>query len=767
MQQKISQKLHSLAFFFTSLTIFLTPFIFIPAFPWASSSSKMFILSIGAFFAFTFWILSQFSEGVITITRRRSLGILTLWQIILAVGVFFSSSTKLALWGRGVSMESLVGLFSFSLLVFLISQFASDKQRNIKIFFSLFISLSLVLVLQILFTAFRFTPFISNFFNHLTFSGTLIGSWTDFSYATVFLYGIALLTYELYTPSKILKRISLGVSVLSLIVLVFLNIKFAWLFIFISTVIIFLYRMIAQERQREPIEGKEVTRFPTLPFASLLISLFFLLSSPLVSGFFARTINFSFNDVKPSIASSLSVAQKTVASNPLFGNGMGTYQDLWDLYKTTDVNNTVFWNTSFPTSFNFPLTIAATQGLLSVILFVFFIFSIFILIKRIIRSEKVDAYTTWIRSLTIFSSLLFVSILFVHSPTSSPLFVIGAWAIGTLLVIAPLPNKPFHVIQYLQDPRKSFFALSGMLFGILLSFAAVFYSINIFIGTIVYSWAIRSSEPVDAISRITSAIQINQNDLYHRVRASLLLSQFNTLSQNETTDPVLIQNIYREAIASGSQAVQWHSGSAINWLLLSQIYQVAASGENTQFYEEAKKAAENAQQRNPFNPVLQLNLAQTALTQKKDTDADQAIARAKELKADYLDAYLLKGQVRKTQGEANGFIVEITNFLEKAPRSADGYALLSEAYAEQNQYTEAINSIVRAQQLDTTNLGYFGSYIALLERAGQKDRAIRELEAFKQAFPQITGVDEKITELRNQPTSEIFEPEISLENNEE
>lgn len=760
MQQKIAQKLYSLSFLFTTLTVCLTPLIFLPVLSWGSNGIKMFVLVVGAFLSLIFWVLSQFSEGVISFQRRRALGMLGIWQALLLVGLFFSNNMKLSLWGRGVSADSFIALISFSIIIFLLTQFATDKKRVRTLFFSLFSSLTLILLLQIILTALSFIPFVARVFENVTASGTLVGSWTDFSYLVVFLYGGALLTYELYAPSRMLKKLSAILVGLSLVVFLFLNIKMVWLFVFIATLCIFLYRMTYKTVSDSQEEQRNDT-FPTFSFVGLLVSLFFLLSSPVISGFFAKSVGFSFNDIRPSLSTSATVVKGSLPSSPLFGNGMGTYQELWDLHKPMEINATPFWNTSFPSGFNFFLSALVTHGILPLIAFIAFLVSVIVLIKRIAQETAQDMYTKWVRGVATFSSIFFIALLVVHSP-SVGILVLGAWGIGVLLAVAP-QNKPSHSINYLQDPRKSFFALGAMLLLILASFAIIFYAINIFIGSVLYSRALRSSEATKAINRLGSTLQINQNDVYHRVRASLLLSEFNTLTQSQSNDAVLAQNIYREAIDAANRSVLWHNGSAVNWLLLSQMYQVGATGENKELYEQAKIAGETALSKNPLNPVLELNMAQVALTQKDFDTAYGAIARSKEKKVDYIDAYLLRGQMLAAEGQTDGFVVELKAFLEKAPTSSQGHALLAEAYSQLRRYDDALRSILTAQQLEPTNLSYFGTYISLLEKSGRKDIAIRELEAFKTRFPQVTGVEERIEELRNTKSSEVLAPEVSLE----
>jgi tetratricopeptide (TPR) repeat protein len=458
----------------------------------------------------------------------------------------------------------------------------------------------------------------------------------------------------------------------------------------------------------------------------------------------------------------VTVAKASLSSSPLFGNGMGTYQELWDLHKPIEINTTSFWNTSFPSGFNFFLSALVTQGALPLFVFLAFLASIIVLIKRIAQQSAEDMHTKWVRGVALFSSIFFIVLLAVHTP-SVGILVLGAWGIGLLLGVASQNTEVSHSINYLQDPRKSFLVLGTMLLFILASFAIIFYAINIFIGSVLYSRALQSSEVVKAINRLGLTLQINQNDVYHRVRASLLLSEFNILMQSQNSDAVLAQNIYGEAINEATRAVLWNNGSAINWLLLSQMYQVGATGGNKELYRQAKSAGEKALAKNPLNPALELNMAQVALTQKDFDTAYAAIARSKEKKVDYIDAYLLRGQMIVSEGKTDGFVTELRAFLEKAPTSPQGHALLAEAYNQLQRYDDALRSILIAQQLEPSNLSYFGTYISLLERSGRKDIAIRELEVFKARFPQVTGVEERIEELRNKKSSEVLAPDVSLE----
>ncbi len=777
MQNKTALKFHNTSFFVLLAVCCLMPIMFLPS-TWAALGAvKGVVLSVGAFLAFGFWLIAQFIEGSIKIPKSKTLALLGGWAVFSFASALLSVNSSLSLWGRGFSSDSLVTTVSLVVITFLVSLYTQEQKKLVRMFLVLFSVTGITLLLQVILFAFKDVSFVAQLFGHISSGGTIVGTWVDFSYFAVFVFITSLLMYELLAPNGFFKKIALSFVVLTLLVLIFLNLKIAWLIGLVAALIIFVYKTsvdrtaqlanmqrISEDALYQPSEYK--SDFPYMSFISLLVGLFFLLSSSVVSGYFSRLVGVSFNDIRPSFGTTVEVVKDSIRQSPLFGNGAGTFSDLWDLHRPLEVNQTPFWNTSFGTGFNTILTMAATNGLFAILALLAGLISALILGFKLFGYSFADRFTRFISVTSFVVVITFVSFLLINTP-GFVMLSLGFIYIGLLVGASGLVGRTSIIeIRYLKDPRMSFISILGIVALLILIFAGVFFSVNRFIGVMLFNRAVASPSVEVALGRLNNLLAINRNDIYYRTYASLVSSEFSRLANVEGADQTQLQALYTQAVAASQQAVVWHDGSAINWLSLSQLYQLAAGGEDKTIYEQAKEAAEKAFARNPKNPVLELNNAQIALTQKDSTTALAAIERALVLKPDYFDAYLLRAQIQSTEGNTTPFIENLTAYIQKAPNDSQGYIALAQVYAQQKKYDEALGAIVYAQRLSPSDLTIFGIYINILEQAGEKQKAIDELEIFKGRFPEVTGVEEKITELRNSATV-IPEPEISIDTTEE
>jgi tetratricopeptide (TPR) repeat protein len=239
-------------------------------------------------------------------------------------------------------------------------------------------------------------------------------------------------------------------------------------------------------------------------------------------------------------------------------------------------------------------------------------------------------------------------------------------------------------------------------------------------------------------------LNLSQNDLYWRTRSALFTTQFATLAKDQSPDKAALQAAFSQAEKSASAAVAWDKGSANNWLTLSQVYQLVSSDSSTEAYSNAKVAADQAQARNPNNPVLLLNQAQLALTKSDTQGALAFIDQALSLKADYLDAYVLRAQIKSAQGDNGAAKDALTAYTKVAPLDAQGFVLLGQVYAGAKEYQSAVEAFGQAQHLAPNDPNVAVSYINALVLVGQKTQAIEFLKVFKLKYPGVTGVDEQI-----------------------
>ncbi len=762
MYQNTIRRFNIISFSIITGLCVLLPFFFLPATLSGTGAAKAVVFYIAVFLAFSFWLVAQFLDGTFQIPKHRAFLALGLWVLLTFVGALTSVNTSVSLWGRGFAVDSFATVLVLGLFTFLVASFARDQRRLVQLFLAAFAGSVTTVFLQVVLFLTQRTHFVSTYLAHVTTQGTLVGSWVDFAYFVIFTFLLALLMFEVLMPKGFFRLLSLIAIALCLLVLVFLNFGVAWIITAVAALMVFVYKSSVERSlikkfpkhadEQEEVMEPQTQRFPLASFIALLVGLFFFLSSASIGASLAQYAGISFTDIRPSFSTTTHVMRATLAHDPIFGAGAGRYADMWNLYHPAAINQTVFWNTSFDTGFSYLQSLFTTNGILPVLFLVALLVIALIHGFKLFNYQFPDRFSRFIAVAAVIMLTAFVALMVFASP-GMVLIVIGFMYLGMLLGVSTLVGRTqLASVNYLKDPRTSFFAILIIVVAAMAGFSAVYFSGNRFAGVIYYNRAIAATDQYTAQARLDKAIALSPNDIYYRTRAALFTSEFTSLAGQQNPDKSQLQTDFSQAEQSAQAAVAWDSNSANNWLTLSQVYQLVAGSQNTQAFDNAKTAADEAGKRNPNNPVFLLNQAQLALTKQDTGTALNYIAQALGLKSDYLDAYALKAQIEQSNGDTNAAVRELTVYTQYAPYDDQGYLLLGQTYLQQKDYTDAINAYARARDLNPTNPNNYLQYISVLEAAGQKTQAIAALQDFQKKFPKVTGVDEQIQRIQNSST---------------
>lgn len=762
MYQNIVARFHRISFTLIIGICALLPFFFLPATVSGLGAVKAFIFYIGVLLAFSLWVVAQFIEGSFKIPKNRILAFIGIWVALSLISALTSPNTGLSLWGRGFSVDSFATTLMLGLFAFLVATYAREQRKLIKLFLAAFAGSVLTVLLQIILFALNGVPFVATYLGHVASQGTLVGSWVDFAHFVTFTFLLALLMFEVLAPKGFFRILSIAAMVLSLIALAFLNFKAAWVIAIVSALLVFVYKSSVERSiarffaTNQPQEGSienqqqpDAPQFPLMSFISLLVGLFFFLSSASIGTGLARFAGVNFADIRPSFNSTAQVMRATLSQDPLFGAGAGRFGDAWNLYHPTAVNQTIFWNTSFDTGYSIFLSTLTTNGILVGLALLALLVLAVIHGFRLFNAAYPDRFSRFIAVTALIMTIAFMVLVVLGAP-GMVLIVYGFMYIGLLVGVSSLVGKTeLFAFNYLRDPRLSFFAILLLVVAAMVGFSSVYFTGTRFASIISYNRALAATEFEKAERRINRALAGSTNDIFWRTRAALYTSQFTTEAAKEDADQGRLQSYFTQAEQSARAAVAWDGTSAGNWLTLSQVYRLISGGENEEAYTNAKSAADEAQRRNPNNPAYILNQAQLALAKRDIAAANTAIDQALALKADYLDAFVLRAQIKAAQGNPQGAKEEIVNYTKAAPFDAQGYVLLANAELELKNYQSALDSFARARAIAPNNPSIFLSYVNTLTLMGRRSDAIAELEAFKVRYPQIQGVQEQIDRLKN------------------
>jgi tetratricopeptide (TPR) repeat protein len=637
----------------------------------------------------------------------------------------------------------------------MITTFARDQRRLVKLFLATFAGSALTVVLQCILYVSQKVPFVANHLSHVANQGTLVGSWVDFAYFVTVVFVLALLMYEVLIPKGFFKVLSFGTMVVGLIALIFLNFKTAWVITVVSSLLVFVYKSSVERsllsripKTLEDQPEKDTQQFPMMSLVSLLVGLFFFLSSASIGTAISRSVGISFNDIRPSFTTTTQVMRSALYHDPLFGAGAGRYSDVWALYHPQVINQTVFWNTSFDSGFSLLQSVATTNGILA------FIALIVVLVFSLVHGFKLfnyqfpDRFTRFIAVASLIMTLAFV-MLFLFASPGIVLIILGFTYIGLLFGVSSLVGKTSVVsVQYLKDPRTSFFAILILVVASMAGFSAVYFTGNKFASIVYYNKALTAKEFESSDRYLTKAISLSSSDVYFRARTVLYVNQFNALAATENPDKAKLQSLFTQAEQSAQAAVALDKESALNWLSLSQVYQLIASSSTADALSNASQASLEGQKRSPLNPTFNINNARILLLKKDIAGALTEIDTAITLKADFLEAFVVRGQIKQSQGETGAIRDQLLAYVSIAPYDEQGHITLGNAYVALKEYTNAQNAYTRARTLNPNNANTYLLYISALEQAGEKAKAVEELQKFKAQFPSVQGVDEQIKRIQ-------------------
>lgn len=768
MYQKFIAKFNNISFSIISVIAVVLPFFFFSVSWGGFGGAKALVLYAGTFLAFSFWLLAQFVEGSIKIPKHRVLLALALWVFFVLLSAILSPVSQLSLWGRGFSFDSFATTFVLAILAFLVAIFSSEQRRLVKLFLATFLGSVVTVFLQVLLYVSQNISFVKTYLANVANQGTLVGTWVDFAYFVTCTFVVALLMHEVLRPKGFFKFLSFFAMILSLVVLVFLNFKIAWVIATISALVVFVYESSVERSLSRmfafpsadthggitPPGGEEAqttqARFPAMSFVALLLGVFFFLSSSSVGVLLSRYAGVTFTDIRPSFGATTTVLRQSIVHDPLFGAGPGRFVDTWNLYRPIEVNTTGFWGTPFDSGFSMVQTQAITNGLLATFaLLAILVFSILHGFK-LFNSQFPDRFSRFI-AVTSLVLLIAFAILFICAAPGIVLVTYAFIYIGLLVGVSVLVGKTkLTTIQYLRDPRLSFFAILLVVVATIVSFSAVFFSASRFASIVYFSRALVALDSDTATVRLNRALFLSENDTFWATRTNLFMTRFAQELQVETPDKTKLQAYFSQAEQSANAAVKWNRESAENWLLLGRVYQMVAAQKAEGAYDSAKNAVLESQKRNPQSPLPFLALANLAITQQDMTGAIEHIDKALALKQNYLDAYILRGQIRVGQGVTSGLKEELIAYTKLAPFDAQGYTLLAQAEINLKEYQNALSALQQARAIEPSNPALVVGYVNVLITMGQRTQAIEELKAFKTAFPAATGVDEQIERLQKE-----------------
>jgi tetratricopeptide (TPR) repeat protein len=239
-------------------------------------------------------------------------------------------------------------------------------------------------------------------------------------------------------------------------------------------------------------------------------------------------------------------------------------------------------------------------------------------------------------------------------PVSSTLFLFLFIFLGINIGIMFNKLDKVYTINFLEDPRKSFFGILVLVLLMITSAGFAFKYFEKFASVFYFGQTLNAQEINQAENSINKALILNQNDLYYRTASQVYLSKINLLlSNNESISDesrVVVQNSINQAINFALAAVDFNPQGYLNHELLGFAYKNALSLGIEDTSQKAIDAYTKASELNPLNPLLKLEIARIYFLEKKFKEAREEALVLMELKPDFLQGLIFLAQLEELEG---------------------------------------------------------------------------------------------------------------------
>ncbi len=727
------------------LTFVAAIFVFIPSVSVPFMATKSFMLAAGALVTLAFFILARLSRGSIIFPPLTLVGALWLPAIAYALSTAFSGVPFTnAFWGMALEPDTL-GFMLASAALGTLAALILRRSEHLRSFlqvgawaFSVLVALQLAVIVigqsapDIVSPSFSIIGSIGNL-------AILLG-------LGVIGVLVALREMELSARSR---RALAAAGIGALVLLAIANNSLVWILLALVSLGFFVESVMRRRGQgtdaelndvdiidEEPLPEEEGSRSLILPLAVLAVSLFFLIGDTL-GGALANSFGVNEVNVRPSWQSTFLVANKALATAPVFGTGPGTFGIEWLKYRDASLNSTVFWNLDFTSGIGFIPTSFVTTGIVGIVAWTAFLaFFIVLGLRMLILRAPQDGYVRSVAMLSFLASLYLFTLAVFDLPNTLVLALAFAF---TGLFISTMrfsgQGRQWGIL-FARSPRIGFVIVFSLTILLLGSVAAAYTLVGRYIAVVKFASANAAAASGDfaaADKAIETSLSFAPSAAAYQLGASIARTRLNEIAASSAMPPAEAQKAFQETLSFGINAALTATNLSPsdyqNWLALGNLYAQAVPLGVDGAYESAKTAYEKARMLNPTNPQIPFIIAQLNIANKNIKAAIDDIKAAIALKQDYTAAIFLLSQLEVQDGNVQDALVSALAAAYFQPNDPNILFQVGILYAAQNDFANAALALAAAVAANPqfANARYFLS--AVYQKQGDSASALKEMEA--------------------------------------
>ncbi|MEK7066308.1 MAG: tetratricopeptide repeat protein [Patescibacteria group bacterium] len=739
--------IESLSFVIFLATIIITLVGFLPSSNLPLDFFKKEVFTGGILLAFALWLITRLEDG-----RFVFPGGLTLWSSLGIIGstgisAILAPSVLSSIFGVGYEQDTLVATTIFFIALFLSSTYFESRKRLFYFYSSFFVIMATIAVVEVI-QLFSEGSFLTG-----GMLSNLIGKWYDLGIFFGLGIVLSLAALELFELTPKMKKLFTVLLVTSVLIMAVVNYNFLWMVVGVLSLVVYIYKL-SFDGLLSNLSAKAFIR-PSFIVLVLSAILFF------GAGIAGETLKTRYNiypfEIRPSWQATVDITRNVVNKTPWFGSGPNTFSLSWASFKPVGVNDTQFWGTDFSVGYGRVVSSGVTLGLVGLISWALFVFSLLYLGLRAAFARFEDSAS---RSIVFTSGLTTLYLWFFSVFYVTDTAILALTFIFTGIFMAVLAKEGLvknYEFSFLKDYRLGFVSvllvivllvatvsvgyLMGRKYLALDSYQKGLYAINI------------SGDIAVAEKSLINAIGYDEQDLYYRVLSGIEIARLRQLFNNTTTGgEQLIENIkstLSQASGTARRAVDLNKSNYLNWMALGYVGEVVVPIKSiTDAYKLASESYTIALGLNQNNPAIDLALARLEIANSNPNKAKDYINYAIQKKSNFTEAYFLLSQIYSSQGNIKEGIAKAEQAALFSPEDAGVQFQLGFLKYLQKDYSGATTALTKATviQQNYSNAKYFLglSYSKL----GKVTEAIKEFLDIANFNPDNQEVKEILKNLR-------------------
>lgn len=736
-------------------TIFLAPFFFVPAAWITVSQSKAALLAVSVALVLAAGCIAAYSRGYVRVPRSPLLFALMLVPLAYAASAVFSGAGAHSFVGGNGEQDTvaIIALYvAFALGV--VGVASRSAQRLEEVLAALVAGAGAMLVLG---AAHLFFPALS-FGGALSIpAATAAGSWQD----TAILLGLfAYLSAALFASPRVrnpaLRGVYAAIGLGSAFLLVVAQSQMAWMGLACVSAVHALYAW--RSSSMAPAAGQWRAQAGVFVAVAILSAAFGIGGSYLYPHL-PQALQVPHVDVRPSWEGTYEVG-KSVFSEPkniFFGSGPGTFPRAWGMYKSTSVNSTQFWDAEFYSGVGFVPTSIVTEGLLGLLSWAAVAASLLASAYSFLRVRMPASPLAMPGAAAVFGALYLAAFHVLYPPgitVSMIAFSLFAAVVASEWLRGGAHARFWHLSAATMRGKGVLLGAAAatclILACVLATGRALVSDASVNRAIVAYS---RGGDLASASRFVGFALAAApENDRAHRAAVELGILQMAQVASAGTDNPAVaaqLRETLSKTINHGLAAIQADGSDYQNWLSLAELYGQLLGAGVEGAGERARAAFEEAQRRNPTNPVPLLGLARVELAEGNVSAARADLEQAIALKKDFAAAWFLLSQAEAQNGDMAKARSYAATAVQLVPEDPLGWYNLGAMLYADRAYEGAVPVLERAVALQN---GYANALLLLglsYYRVGRTGDALEKLREAQRLNPGDTALSEAIGAIAN------------------